>query len=155
GRPRRYQRWRPPGPAGEARMDVSVIVPTYQEADNLPILIPRLAAALGRAGLSHEVVVIDDASPDAMEMACERLARRYPVRLIVRKGERGMATAVLCGLRAAEGDLLVVMSADLSHPPEMVPALVAPMRDGRADFVLGSMRGSGEERLLCRLGTRL
>jgi dolichol-phosphate mannosyltransferase len=138
-------------------MDVSVIVPTYQEADNLPILVPRLAAALGRAGLAYEILVVDDASPDGTRMACDRLARRYRLRLIVRQGERGLATAVLCGLRAAEGAQLVVMSADLSHAPEMVPALLGPLRDGRADFVLGSTGGTGAagESLLRRAGTRL
>lgn len=125
-------------PAGRAaEQDVTVVVPTYTEAANLPLLVPRLAAALTGAGLHGEIVIVDDDSPDATEPICRELALSYPVRLIVRRGERGLAGAVLCGLRQARGTVLVVMDADLSHPPETVPALVAAVRDG-AEFAIGS-----------------
>lgn len=124
-------------------MDISVVVPTFREAKNLPVLVPAVAAALGTG---YEVVVVDDDSNDGTEEACAQLAKEYPVRLIVRRGERGLSSAVLAGLRAAGGTHLVVMDADLSHPPDAIPALVAPLRAG-ADFVIGSryVRGGSTE----------
>jgi dolichol-phosphate mannosyltransferase len=120
------------------RCVVSVIVPTYCEADNLPLLVPRIAAALAQAQLDGEIVVVDDASPDDTEAACQALALQYPLRLYVRRGERGLAGAVLFGMRQARGDICVVMDADLSHPPECIPALVAAVLDDEADFAIGS-----------------
>lgn len=120
-----------------AALDVTVVVPTYCEAANLPLLVPHLSAALHDAGLRGEILIVDDASPDETEPACRELALSYPLRLLVRRGERGLSGAVLYGLRQARGDVLVVMDADLSHPPEKVPALVAAVRGG-ADFALGS-----------------
>jgi dolichol-phosphate mannosyltransferase len=106
-----------------------------------------VANALGSAG-GYEILVVDDHSQDGTEEACAVLARTYPLRLLVRRNERGLASAVLHGMRQARGTWLVVMDADLSHPPEAVPSLVAPLRAGKADFVLGSRYvpgGSTEE----------
>jgi dolichol-phosphate mannosyltransferase len=118
--------------------DVSVIVPTYGEAANLPILVPRVHQALALAGLTGEVIIVDDNSPDDTPAVCRSLAARYPVRLHVRYHERGLSSAVLEGLRLAAADSLVVMDADLSHPPEKVPELVAALQDPSVDFVIGS-----------------
>jgi dolichol-phosphate mannosyltransferase len=126
---------------------VSVIVPTYREAENLPVLVPRLAAALERAGLAGEILVIDDNSPDATSEVCARLAESYPVRLAVRTEERGLSSAVLHGMNLARGDVLVVMDADLSHPPEQVPDLVGALNEEGVDFAIGSryVRGGQTE----------
>lgn len=126
-------------------MEVSVVVPTFREAKNLPVLADALADAL--AGVAYEAVVVDDDSRDGTEEACAEIASRHPLRLIVRRGERGLASAVLRGMREATGRYLVVMDADLSHPPDAVPRLVAALRDG-ADFAVGSRYvpgGSTEE----------
>ncbi len=130
---------RPPA----AVCDVSVIVPTYREAENLPLLVPQVAEALERAGLRGEIVVVDDDSPDDTVPACKELAVDHPLRLLVRHGERGLAGAVLYGMRQARGDVLVVMDADLSHPPEAIPALVDAVRTGAADFAIGSRYVAG------------
>ena len=121
-------------------MDVSVIVPTYREAENLPLLVPRIMSALEGAGLRGEILIVDDDSPDDTEAACRDLS--YPVRLLVRRGQRGLSGAVLLGLREASGEVLVVMDADLSHPPEAIPALVKTIREG-ADFAIGSRYAPG------------
>jgi dolichol-phosphate mannosyltransferase len=130
-----------PDPA--ALYDVSVIIPTYREAENLPLLVPRIAAALHQAGLRGEIVIVDDNSQDGTEMLCKELALSYPVRLLVRTGQRGLAGAVLHGLRQATGAVLAVMDADLSHPPELIPAIVAAIRSGQADFAIGSRYVAG------------
>jgi dolichol-phosphate mannosyltransferase len=120
-----------------------VIVPTYREADNLPLLVPRLDAALRALRRPGEILVVDDNSPDDTRAVCARLARSYPLRLLTRTHERGLATAVLHGLRAATGEVLVVLDADLSHPPERIGELVAELERPPADFVLGSRYVAG------------
>ena len=127
------------GPAGGAvRPGVSVVVPTYREAENLPELVGRLAAAL-EPGHRWEVVVVDDDSRDGTAEICAALAADHPLRLVTRVGERGLATAAVRGLTEATGAVRVVMDADLSHPPEAVPALVAAVTGpGAADFAIGS-----------------
>jgi len=122
---------------------VSVVVPTYREAGNLPILIERVFAAMDGASLSAEMVVVDDDSRDGADGIVAHAAQRHAVRLIVRQNERGLSSAVLRGFEQARGDLLVVMDADLSHPPERIPDLVRPVQDGTADFTIGSRYAAG------------
>jgi dolichol-phosphate mannosyltransferase len=122
--------------------------------------VPRVVAALEQAGLRGEILIVDDDSPDDTEPACKELALSYPVRLVIRKGERGLAGAVLHGLRLADSPVLVVMDADLSHPPESIPALVDSIRSGAADFAIGSryVAGGSTSRdwgLLRRLNSRV
>jgi dolichol-phosphate mannosyltransferase len=139
---------------------VSVIIPTFQERDNLPLLIPRIDASLRSAYLQGEILVVDDDSQDGTDEACTALARQYPVRLAIRKNQRGLASAVMHGFAMARGDVLVVMDADLSHPPEKIPELVRTLRDMGADIVIGSryVPGGATERrwgLLRRLNSRM
>ncbi len=122
---------------------VSVIVPTYCEAENLGELVPRVCAALDQAGLAGEILIVDDNSPDDTPTVCAELADPYPLRLLVRTSERGLSSAVLHGMRHAEGEVLVVMDADLSHPPEKIPELVRAVASGGADFVIGSRYVAG------------
>jgi hypothetical protein len=109
--------------ASASTFQLSIVIPTYREAENLPVLVPRLAGVLAQAGLNSEILVIDDDSQDGTEMLCKELATTYPVRLIVRTAERGLASAVLRGFHEAHCEILIVMDADLSHPPEKVPEL--------------------------------
>lgn len=125
-----------PAPADNCHL--TIIVPTYLEAENLPELVRRLGMALADANLTGEIVIVDDASPDNTVDVCRDLAAAYPVRLIVRTGERGLSSAVLRGMREARGAVLIVMDADLSHPPEKVPELYRALTDSAADFVIGS-----------------
>ncbi len=118
--------------------DVSIIVPTYREAPNIRPLTERIVAALRSAGLAGEILFVDDRSPDGTADEVRAVAREHPVRLIARDAPRSLAGAVLDGFVAAEADILVVMDADLSHPPETIPALVRPVRAGEADFAIGS-----------------
>lgn len=136
--PRPETESQPAGRTDGASYDVSVVVPTYCEAENLPVLIPRIDHALKESGLSGEIIVVDDNSPDETRAVCDRLAEQYPVRLEVRLQERGLSTAVIHGMRLAQGDVLLCMDADLSHPPEKIPELVSALRDGETDFVIGS-----------------
>lgn len=121
---------------------LSVVVPTYNEAGSIPKLAERLRAALD--GREWELVVVDDGSPDGTADIAAALAPRVPVHVVRRAGKAGLASAVVAGFNAARGDVLVVMDADLSHPPETVPALAAAI-DAGADLAVGSryVRGGG------------
>ncbi|MDW8261393.1 MAG: glycosyltransferase [Phycisphaerales bacterium] len=121
---------------------VSIVVPTLNEAENLPPLVRRIAAAM--AGRDYEVLIVDDNRQDNTRQVCSELARDYPLRLIVRQHPRnGLGGAVLEGFSQAQGDIFVVMDADLQHPPEKLPELLAPLERGGADFVLGSRHVPG------------
>ena len=120
------------------QLDVSVIVPTYEEAENLPVLIPQIVSTLERADLEYEIILVDDDSQDGTIKIFEQLTEQYALQLITRTSKRGLATAAVCGLRAARGDVLVVMDADLSHPPEAIPKLVKACRASSFDFAIGS-----------------
>lgn len=116
--------------------DISVVIPALNEAENIPLLLPRLAAALH--GRSFEVLIVDDASRDRTPEVCAELSKTFPLRLLVRNDPKyGLSGAVLEGIALARGRTLVVMDADLQHPPERVPALLEAL-DGGADFALGS-----------------
>ncbi len=117
------------------RAGISVVVPTYNEAATIPTLAARLVAALGER--PWELIVVDDGSPDGTADVAGRLAPRTPVRVVRRSGKLGLATAVMAGMHEARADVLVVMDADLSHPPEVVPALVDAV-EGGADLAVGS-----------------
>jgi dolichol-phosphate mannosyltransferase len=119
---------------------ISVIVPTYNEAGSLPPLVDRLDKAM--AGHTWELVVVDDGSPDGTADVAARLSAQHPVWVVRRPGKAGLASAVIAGFKEARGDILVVMDADLSHPPETVPALIKAIDDG-ADLAVGSRYVTG------------
>jgi dolichol-phosphate mannosyltransferase len=118
-------------------VEVSVVVPALNEAGNLRALLERLDRAMG--GRDYEVLVVDDGSRDGTHELCIELQRAYPLRLLIRpEPTDGLSGAVLHGMARAHGEFLVVMDADLQHPPEQVPNLLAPLIHNDAEFVLGS-----------------
>jgi dolichol-phosphate mannosyltransferase len=117
---------------------ISIVVPTYREAANLALLAEAVDEALSGAGYDYELLFIDDDSQDGSGEICTELSTRFPVRIVVRKGERGLATAVIHGISMASGDIVVVMDADLSHPASAIPAMIKRLESGESDFVLGS-----------------
>jgi dolichol-phosphate mannosyltransferase len=117
---------------------LSIIVPTLNEAENIPSLVTQVAAALSGKVPGWDMIIVDDDSADGTDRICERLRRQgLPVSLVVRESEKGLATAVLEGFCRSKGEYLVVMDADLSHPPEKIPEFYRHLRRG-SDFVLGS-----------------
>ncbi|HWE04846.1 MAG TPA: polyprenol monophosphomannose synthase [Tepidisphaeraceae bacterium] len=119
------------------RPQVSIIVPTLNEAENLPLLVPRIGAAMKTR--SFEIIVVDDHSSDDTPIVCRRLAQGFPIVLRSRlQPKDGLSGAVLDAMTAARGKYLVVMDADLQHPPEKIPELLAALESGEADFVVGS-----------------
>ena len=114
---------------------ISVIVPTYKEAENLPFLVGGLSE-LRSKGMDLELLVMDDHSKDGTQEFIAGLGEDW-IRLFTRTTGRGLSSAVCEGLEHARGDVIVVMDADLSHPPETVPELVEALMAGH-DFAIGS-----------------
>ncbi len=120
----------------EAPLSVSVVVPTYRERDNIRPLAERVFRAVPAE--TSELLLVDDDSRDGTVELVAELSQRWPVRCLVRTSERGLATAVIAGLAAARGAVLVSLDADLSHPPEKIPELVAALADPRVELAIGS-----------------
>lgn len=116
----------------------TVVVPTFNESANLPGLVRRICASLPDA----DIVVVDDGSPDGTADQAERLAEEFPVRVIRRINERGLSSAVLRGISESSAEICVVMDADLSHPPEVIPRLVKAVEEG-AEIAIGSRYAPG------------
>jgi len=118
---------------------ISIIVPTYKEAENIPVLIEAIDKAMKHNRLDYEVIIVDDNSRDGIEDNVKALKKKgYPVSIKVRIHERGLSSAVIEGFRLAKGTIYCVMDADLSHPPEKLPEIVQPILKGRAEMVVGS-----------------
>jgi len=115
---------------------VTVIIPTYREAENLPELFSRLAAVRKSRLPGLDVLVMDDDSGDGTPDVMAALHIPW-ARLVTRRENRGLSPAVIDGFKLATGDILAVMDADLSHPPEALPDLVEAILRG-ADFAIGS-----------------
>jgi dolichol-phosphate mannosyltransferase len=114
---------------------ISIIVPTYNERDNILPLVERLSQTL--SGRNYEILLVDDSSKDGTIDTAAALAEKYPVKVLVRSNERGLATAILHGLQYAKGDIIGVMDADLQHPPEINADLLKAIEDG-ADMAVAS-----------------
>lgn len=123
---------------------VSIVVPTYREAENLAALAERVSGVLARCPGPWEMILVDDDSQDGSEEIAAGLARRLPLRLLLRRGgPRDLSLAVLEGIRAARYDRIVVMDADRSHPPERIPDLLTELDRGDCDLVVGSRYAPG------------
>ena len=132
----------PASPA--ATPELSIVIPTYNEAKNIPELLRRISRVVTEKQFRCEAVVVDDASPDGTAEAARSVDLPLVVRVVERTGDRGLSPAVIDGIRAARGTFVMVMDADLQHPPESIPDLLAALRYG-ADFAIGSRYVSGGE----------
>lgn len=109
---------------------ISIIIPTYNERDNLEELLMRIDESLSARWIEYEVIIVDDGSPDGTGELAMELSSRFPIKVKVRPGKMGLSSAVLDGLELAEGDIIAVMDADLQHPPELLPELYERLRGG-------------------------
>ncbi len=116
----------------------SVVIPTFREVRNLEAVARAVDIALRDRRIAYETIFVDDDSRDGSEELATKLADQLPVRMIVRRGEKGLSTAVLRGIAEARGDIVIVMDADLSHPAERIGDMIDRLASGKNDFVVGS-----------------
>ncbi|MFT3724211.1 MAG: glycosyltransferase family 2 protein [Hyphomonadaceae bacterium] len=122
--------------------EISVVVPTFNERDNVELLVDKIEKALG--GEAWEVVFVDDDSTDGTRDVINRMSQRDPrVRCIHRIGRRGLSSAVIEGMLSTSSPFIAVMDADLQHDEAILPDMLANLRRGGADVVIGSRYASG------------
>ncbi len=130
-------------PAHHALDKLGLVIPTLCEAENIGGLLGHVRSVLDPLGIQYEILVVDDDSADGTAGVVSAVAEEDPrVRLLVRKGERGLSGAILHGWQSTDATVLGVMDADLQHPPELLPQLLAAIKDGR-DLVIGSRYTDG------------
>jgi dolichol-phosphate mannosyltransferase len=121
---------------------LAVVVPTYNEVDNLPILVERLEATLD--GIDWELIVVDDDSPDGTAQRVRAIACQHPrVRLLQRVGRRGLSSACIEGMLATMAPYLAVIDADLQHDETLLPEMLRRLRQEPLDVVIGSRYVAG------------
>jgi dolichol-phosphate mannosyltransferase len=124
---------------------MALVIPTLCEAENIGGLLNHLRSVLGPVGVPYEILVVDDDSNDGTGEVVSAISQQDPrVRLLVRKEQRGLSGAILHGWQNTDAAILGVMDADLQHPPELLPQLLAAILDGR-DIAIGSRYTPGGE----------
>lgn len=124
----------------------SVLLPTYNERENLPYMVFFLVEAFEPLGVDFEIIVVDDNSPDGTLKAAEQLQRIYGAERIIlapRPGKLGLGTAYQHGAAKASGDHIVIMDADMSHHPKFLPAFIERQRETCCDIVTGTRYVAG------------
>lgn len=119
----------------EKRVNLSIVIPTYNEAENIPRIIQEIEKVLKE--ISHEIVIVDDNSPDGTYEVVRRLSLPN-LRAILRENEKGLASAVIRGINEALTDTVVVMDADLQHPPSLIPLLYRAIAEEGIDVAIAS-----------------
>ena len=115
-------------------MNLSVVIPVYNEVENIGEILKRVQST----NLASEIIIVDDGSRDGTRDTLKRLDGEEGVRVILHERNQGKGAAVITGLRAAQGDILLIQDADLEYDPRDYPILLQPIEEGKADVVYGS-----------------
>ncbi|HEX7485004.1 MAG TPA: polyprenol monophosphomannose synthase [Vicinamibacterales bacterium] len=118
--------------------ELSIVLPTYNERERLEELVATVFSVFGCHQIRGEMVVVDDNSPDGTGAIADGLARRFPLQVVHRERKLGLGSAVMAGFVRARGSIIGVMDADLSHPPSVLPGMLAVLRVLNVDVVVGS-----------------
>ena len=119
---------------------ISLITPTYNERENLPLLAEEIFGIIGaEPDIDLELIVVDDNSPDGTGEVAEKLQADYPLQVIRRAGKLGLGSAVMEGFARSDRPYLGVIDADLSHDPAILPELIHSLRE--VDLAMGSRFG--------------
>src|SRR6266540_2463694 len=124
-------------------MNLSVVIPVYNEVDNISEILKRVQALK----LANEIIVVDDGSTDGTRALLKVLDGKKKVRIILHERNQGKGAAVVTGIKAAKGDLLLIQDADLEYDPRDYPELLQPIHEGIADVVYGSRFLGGPRRV--------
>ncbi|KAF2767184.1 mannose phospho-dolichol synthase [Teratosphaeria nubilosa] len=129
---------------GTSANKYSVLLPTYNERKNLPIIVYLLAQTFDSHSLDWEIIIVDDGSPDGTQDIANQLITAYNTKqherivLRPRQGKLGLGTAYVHGLKSAKGNFVVIMDADFSHHPKFLPKMIVKQKEGNWDIVTGT-----------------
>ncbi|XP_077785414.1 dolichol-phosphate mannosyltransferase subunit 1 isoform X3 [Podarcis muralis] len=130
-----------------SRDKYSVLLPTYNERENLPLIVWLLVRSFEQSGNDFEIIVIDDGSPDGTQEVAEQLIKIYgsdKILLRPRAKKLGLGTAYIHGMKHATGNFIIIMDADLSHHPKFIPEFIRTQKEGNFDIVSGTRyKGNG------------
>jgi glycosyltransferase involved in cell wall biosynthesis len=124
-------------------MNLSVVIPVYNEVDNIVEIIKRVQAQK----LANEIIIVDDGSTDGTRDVIKGLDGKKKVRVILHERNQGKGAAVVTGIRAAQGEILLIQDADLEYDPRDYPNIIRPIEEGMADVVYGSRFLGGARRV--------
>ena len=141
-------------PRDIARVMISCVVPAYNECKNLGVLLPALQAVLGRTQARWDVIVVDDGSRDATSTLMTAWTRNPGFRTVQLSRNFGKEPAITAGLQAATGDVVIILDADMQHPPDLVPAMLERWQAG-VDMVYAVRENRKDEGWGKRFGTRM
>ncbi|KAH6932230.1 hypothetical protein HPB50_003754 [Hyalomma asiaticum] len=119
----------------------SILLPTYNERENLPIVVWLIDHYMSQSGYDFEIIVIDDGSPDNTLEAAQQLQKIYgsdKILLRPREKKLGLGTAYIHGLKSATGNFVIILDADLSHHPKFIPKFIEKQKEGNYDVVSGT-----------------
>ena len=133
---------------------ISCVVPAYNEHDNLGLLLPRLQAVLTQTGADWEIIVVDDGSRDATAVLMSAWTQNPGFRYVQLSRNFGKEPAITAGIEAAAGDAVLILDADLQHPPELLPKMLSRWQAG-VDMVYAVRENRDDESVGKRLGTKL
>jgi dolichol-phosphate mannosyltransferase len=122
---------------------VSLIIPTFNESQNLPLLVEEIFSVLLHTNYDVELIIVDDNSPDGTGVVADELSKIYPIKVVHRTGKLGLGSAVREGFKKSDRSILGVMDADLSHDPHIIPKMLSFLESN--DIVLGSRFEEGSE----------
>ncbi|KAK6588749.1 hypothetical protein RS030_2270 [Cryptosporidium xiaoi] len=128
-------------PKNEYELSYSVIIPTYNERENIGIVLELLHETLEKIGVKWEVIIVDDSSPDGTSDIVTRLQKCYPevdLKLVKRSGKLGLGTAYMKGFEYSSGDFIILMDCDLSHHPKYIADFIEKQKENDYDIVSGS-----------------
>ena len=123
---------------------ISIIIPTFNERENIIVLIKRIGQCLVNLNEKYEIIIVDDNSPDKTSQEIVKIYNKEPnIRLFIRKKSKGLATAILHGIQKSRGDTIIGMDADFNHSPEVIKTLINGLKDN--DLVVASrfIKGGG------------
>lgn len=128
--------------------DVSVVLPGYNEADNIRAMLEEVATAVGATGRTFEIIYVDDGSTDnSITVLNDEAAARPYLRVVQHRTNFGQSAAVLSGIEQAQGELVITMDSDLQNDPADIPAMIALLEQQQADAVCGVRQKRQDSRM--------
>lgn len=127
---------------------VSLVVPTFNERDNIEPLIQNVFSLSKTNDMPLELIIVDDDSPDGTGNLVLSFKNKFPIKIVIRRWRKGLSSAVLEGFEVAEGDIIGIMDADMSHDYRIIPQMVKAIREEGFDIVVGSrhIKGGGMDK---------